>query len=223
MMGIRAFGRNEGTLNHTGDFRLLFSPLLPELESLAVYGIDPGEGLYFPFDLEMDDLDEADDLSEALFERLNKLDICPEPRPETGVIYPRYYKSGFFPDFANYIQDDWNDLICFQEPYPDYMSVLRAVYGEIPFNWEAIKARHAEQQRREIMATGFQFYFRNIDACWWEVFSPRQGSIDRVVQYLCEQKIAFQTLEFERDFPDSQTPVNREFRDVHYFESPGDE
>ena len=48
--GLRCFGKNEGYLNHTGDFVLLFEPLLPILARFSVYGPD----IYFPFLYEMD-------------------------------------------------------------------------------------------------------------------------------------------------------------------------
>ena len=201
MDGIRAFGRNEGGLNHTGDFPLLFSPLLPELSNLAVFGVVPGgETLHFPFLFDSDDYDKAEELIDTIWNRLDTLDMCPERRTETGAMYPRYFRPGFFPDCAAYIRDDWNSLLCFDEPYPEYKMVSQARRRDDPV---------------EMVATGFQFFFRNIDACWWEVFSPRRQSMELLTDYLCRERVDHQLLQFERDYPDSSTPVERTFRDVH--------
>ena len=126
MIGYRAFGDNEGSLNHTGDFVRLFRPLLGSLSTMAVYGLDPPDGLYFPFYWECENEDEAEKKLDELFASLDGLDMCPRPTSDTCVSYPRYYRPGFFPGFAQFIRDDWDDLVCYAEPFPDYELLAKA-------------------------------------------------------------------------------------------------
>ena len=216
MIGYRAFGKNEGSLGHAGDFDMLFRPLLDRLSSLAVYGLEPSDGLAFPFYWESDDVDEADKMLEELFASLDSLDMCPHPRLDTRVMWPRYYRPGFFPKFSKFIKDDWNDLACYAEPFPDYDLLLKAEHVRNP---EARQAQDPQIQRQNWLATGFKFHFRNIDACWWEVFSPDAEAMQQLHDYFTAERIDFQELSFERDFPESSTPVDREFRGVHYLRS----
>lgn len=220
MTGLRAFGHNEGGLGHAGDFEMLFAPLLDDLSNMAVYGLHPADGFTFPFYWQANDRDVAEKRMESLYATLEALDICPRPRSEAGLQWPRYYSAGFFPEFTAYIRDDWNDLVCFRAPFPPYEKLLRAQCGADPLDYDARKARTPQVQRGAWLDASFDFYFRNIDACWWEVFSPHDGSMRRLSEHLSKGRISFQGLLFERDFPESVTPINREFKDVHYIWSP---
>jgi hypothetical protein len=217
MEGLRAFGRNEGGLNHAGDFTMLFAPIMDELSALAVYGPE----LCLPFNGRADSAEKITEILSELQPRLKELDICPIENKEYGIQYPRFYRPGFFPQLAEFVRDDWNTIMCFSEPYPQYDRLFEASYGYPPG-----KARFtgvqwtSEQQRKCAGDLGFAFLFQNIDACWWEVFSPRTESMARLVEHFEQNHIEYQRLTFERDYPVSATPVNRDFKDIHHIWPP---
>jgi hypothetical protein len=206
MKGFRVFGNNKGGLNHVGDFALLFAPLMDQLSTMAVYGFE-SDGLNLPSSIWELDIEEIDAEMEALIGYLAGLDI--RPRSRTEIDGPGYYRPGFFPRFTEYIQDDWSRIVCFAPPFPDYDKLLLADYGEIPSVGRVIPSRARDVERGAWALTRFAFYFRNIDAAWWEVFSPDRAAIQLLLDHFRARRIKFQDLTFERDFPESSAPVSQ--------------
>ena len=180
--GLRAFGENEGALGHTGDFVLLFQPLIPFLQDLAVFGPELHISLTQAFchgifkgmsaeeiknrKLTPDEEQEIFRLSKKEDELCEALDAFKlvENVKDSGTsqeISAAYYGPGFFPKYVKFLQDDWNDVICFKEPFPDYQELCDLLYASKISD---------EELRQRYKALPFYMLFQNIDACFWEAY-----------------------------------------------------
>jgi len=226
--GVRAFGKNEGALGHTGDFVLLFEPLIPYLQNAAVFGPElyialtnaffheiyrgmsaeeiKNRKLTFIEEQEFTRLlKKEDELCEAL-EELKIAENVTGSQETVQTIYKAYYGPGFFPKYARFLQDDWNNVICFREPFPNYKELCDLFY--------AAKISNKELRQR-YKALKFYILFQNIDACFWEAYVPDRELYQKLTDYLDKKNIEYELLDFDQDFPDSPLKNPRDFKDVH--------
>ena len=185
--GVRAYGDNNGSLGHTGDFVLLFNPLIKYLQSTAVFGVElQMSEIYHEYSF-----DEADAKIDRLQSELEKLKLVQnvEYRENIMITHSSYYGPGFFPKFAGYIEDDWNELICFKKPYPDYSNIVALEY---------YKGDPCEL-RQKYIDLNFFMWFQNIDAFYWECFINDENVMDKLLNYLSKKRIRHELLNFEKD------------------------
>jgi hypothetical protein len=180
MTGVRAFGQNEGSLNHVGDFTLLFSPSLPHLVDAAVFN----PKLKFPFNWLEGDPEEK--LVQELSRELESIELKPSKTDKRNSL-TSYYGPGFFPKFAAYVEDDWNEILCFKPPFPSYESIYNVAYSE----------EHAECFKRR------------------ECYAAEQRLIDALRRHLKEQTLDFEDLNFDTDYPFGGLKRKRSFKGVH--------
>jgi hypothetical protein len=206
MNGIRAFGQNQGGLNHVGDFSLLFSPALPQLADVAAFN----PKVQFPFDWAEGDPEQR--LVEELAAELTALELRPKDLSQYNALIS-YYGPGFFPKFAPYIQDDWNEILCFKKPFPDYSDIFQVAFSE-----EHSRCFHRKDYtslRELYRSLGFFAYFRNIDACCWECYAADDGLVASLRRHLDHHSIECEALSFDIDYPFGGLKRARNFKGVH--------
>ncbi|MSU58512.1 MAG: hypothetical protein EXS35_10095 [Pedosphaera sp.] len=203
MKGIRAFGENEGGLNHCGDFALLFSPLLPQLADVAAFHPNVTFSEFYAVGAP----DNFEEIVNGLSEELAQLDLR-SPEEKRKRVEP-YYRPGFFPKFASYVEDDWNEILCFKPPFPEYPRIFNIAFSE-----EA-RSRNYSALRKLYRSLQFFAYFRNIDACWWEFYAPHDELIAAVQQHLAAHRLEYEELDFEVDYPFGGLKKKRRFAGVH--------
>lgn len=204
MKGIRAFGQNTGGLNHIGDFELLFKPVIPQIGKMAVFGAE----LKLSNLLYIEDEAEAGRMEDEVYKELERLSLFKrESYNEDG-----YHGPGFFPKFAKYLLDDWNDVLCFSQPFPKRENVINVMYSNEGEN--GFKTGDYSQMRKAYMDLDFSFFFQNIDACYWECYAKNDSDIELIVDYLKESKINYEELLFSEDFPHGGLKEERSFSEV---------
>ena len=211
MRGIRAFGRNEGGLNHTGDFLFLFSPLVSQLADVAVFSPELSYSAFYSRNAPAD----WEEKLEALGRELESLRL---PELKTKNAPQPYYGPGFFPKFAGYVVDDWNDVMCFKKPFPDWQRLSDARFSEE--HAKGFKTGDNTRLREIYTSLGFYLYFRNIDACFWECYAPDAALIEQLREHFRTHAIDFEELDFSADFPFGGLKQKRRFKDVHEIWSP---
>lgn len=214
MKGIRAYGRNEGGLNHSGDLELLFEPLLPLLNECAIYGAEQTHG-----DL-LDELsvEEYVSASDRMENELASLEIpFASPGDQQGCF--GYYGPGFMAKFGKFIKDDWNELLCFEAPFPPRREVVRASELIRGFR-DSLRpdGNTIREHRRRLANPGMSFLFRNMDACYWELHAREKCHVHTIREHLRNGEFRFDELE---DFFDDAPRSKTEFSGVHEIWKPG--
>ena len=224
MHGLRAYGRNEGGLGHTGDFAALFAPVLPSLAGAAVYGPQFRWCVWEEQGLTSDEPDAAWDAAFAAdderADRLCRLTLHPLKSEND---FPDYFAPGLFPEFAPFVLDDWNTVVAFDRPFPPLAEVERRlaaaeVRGTHDSTAELVRARMA------FAAAGFAHHFSNVDACYWEYFSPDTAAFAAVRDHLTATNYLFDILDSRRDWPfatDPPTAAKTDFAGVKTIWRPG--
>lgn len=216
LKGIRAFGGNRGGLNHLGDFSTLFKPVLEFLEELHVYA--QHDTFYWSFFYSDDDEEDAEEKCDRLEARLEDLNQTPGLN-EVVQNPPPLYKPGLFPEFAQYVRDDWNTLVCFAEPLPSYVSMLYAIDGIDISNGNEKRFRLSDEAKRNATKKmGFTAYIQNVDAIYWELYSPLSEIIDELRNYYQKNNIRYQDLDFDVDFPRSSIPEDIKLNGIYKIE-----
>ncbi len=207
--GVRAFGKKNETFRYPGDFVYLFQPLIPYLQNTAVFGSELQicltsafrEQLFKGMTLEeiksrkLTPAEKQDALrlskqEDELCEKLEALKLA-ENVSDSGVISAAYYGPGFFPKYAKFLQDDWNTVICFKKPFPDYQELCDIYYTS---------KISAKELRQKYKALSFYMLFQNIDAWGWEAYVPDQELYQKLVDYLDKKHTRYERLDFDRDF-----------------------